>query len=111
MSPYFDRPRLRALDRARQFLGSGRASIDVAQIASAAATGKVDTLLADPYRDQHGIFDAQLGLVTLRDSQVPGGEDLVNLAVADTLVHGGCAFAAKPHEIPGSSPLAAIFRY
>jgi hypothetical protein len=111
MSPHFDRPRLEALDRVRQLLGSGRASIDIAQIVAAAARGRVELLLADPCHDQPGIFDPRLGSATLRDKPVPGGEDLVNSAVADTLVHGGSVFAAQPHEIPGSSPLSAILRY
>jgi len=111
MRPYFDRPRRHALDRVRELVGSEKASADVAQIASAAANGKIDTLLVDPRRDQPGTFNAQSGQATLCDQPASDGEDLVNLAVAETLLHGGGVFAAEPHELPAPGPLAAIFRF
>jgi len=111
MRPYFDRPRRLALDRVRDLGGSEKASTDVAQIVSAAANGKIETLLVDPRRDQPGIFNADSGLATLCDQPAPGSEDLVNLAVAEALLHGGSVFTAEPHEFPAPSPLAAIFRY
>lgn len=111
MRPYFDRPRRQALDRLPDLADSPKASTDVAQVVSAAASGKIDTLLADPSREQPGIFDAQTGLTLLCDQAAGGAEDLVNLAVAETLLHGGDVFPAEPHEFPGPSPLAAIFRY
>jgi hypothetical protein len=111
MRPWFDRRRRLALDRVRELVGSEKASTDVAQIVSAAANGKIDTLLVDPRRDQPGIFDPQTVVATLCDQAAPGSEDLVNLAVAETLLHGGSVFTAEPHELPGPGPLAAIFRY
>ena len=45
------------------------------------------------------------------DATCPGGEDLVNLAVAETLLHGGTVFPAASRELPAQSPMAAVFRY
>jgi Bacterial archaeo-eukaryotic release factor family 7 len=111
MRPYFDRPRRESLEKLRAFLGTGKASGDAAEVAGAATTGKIDVLLADVNQEQLGTFDKDLGRAVICDQACNGSEDLVNLAVAETLLHGGTVFAAQPHELPDSSPLAATFRY
>jgi hypothetical protein len=41
----------------------------------------------------------------------PGGEDLVNAAVVETLRHGGEVFMLPQDKMPAVQPLAAILRY
>ncbi len=111
MRPYFDRPRRLVLDRVRELAGSEKTSTDVARIVPAAANGKIDTLLVDPRRDQPGAYSPLSGLATLCDAPAPGSEDLINLAVAETMLHGGSVFAADSRELPAPSPAAAVYRY
>ena len=111
MRPYFDRPRREALEKLRAILGTGKASADTAEVAGAATTGKIDVLFVDVSQEQLGTFDPNLGKAVICDQACDCSEDLVNLAVAETLLHGGTVFAAEPHELPVSRPLAAIFRY
>jgi len=111
MRPYFDRPRRRALDRLRELNGTDKASLDPAAIVTAVAGGRVDVLLADSSQERHGTFDPKLGQAATCDATCPGGEDLVNLAVAETLLHGGTVFPAASRELPAQSPMAAVFRY
>jgi hypothetical protein len=111
MRPYFDQPRSEALVKLRALLGTGRASADTAEILSAAMAGKVEVLLADPHVAEWGMFDVTAGKVRECDGAQTGSEDLVNLAIAETLLHGGNVFAAQQHELPTASPVAAILRY
>jgi hypothetical protein len=111
MRPYFDRPRRRALDRLRELTGTDKASLDPPAIVTAVVGGRVDVLIADPGRSRFGTFDPKLGKAATCDATCPGSEDLVNLAVAETLLHGGTVFAAESREIPAQSPVAAIYRY
>jgi Bacterial archaeo-eukaryotic release factor family 7 len=111
MRPFFDRPRRNALERLRALHGAGKASVDPAEVAIAATTGKVDVLLVDVEQQQWGMFDSTLGRAIIRDEGGDGGEDLVNFAVAETLLHGGTAFPASAHELPDRAVLGAIYRY
>jgi hypothetical protein len=75
------------------------------------ATGKVDALLVDAGQEQQGTFDLNLGRATICERACDTAEDLVNLAVAETLQHGGVVYAAEPQELPGGAAAAAIYRY
>jgi Bacterial archaeo-eukaryotic release factor family 7 len=111
MRPYFDRPRRVALEKLNELLGTGRASAGVVEVAGAATMGKIDVLLVDVGQEQPGICDAQLGKAVICDQGCDGSEDLVNLAVAETLLHGGVVHAAEPGQLPVGAATAAIYRY
>jgi hypothetical protein len=111
MRPYFDRPRRHALDRLRELNGTDKASLDPASIVTAVSGGRVDVLLADPGQERFGSFDAKLSKAVSCDASCAGSEDLVNLAVAETLLHGGTVFPAESRELPAQTPVAAVFRY
>jgi hypothetical protein len=117
MHPYFERPRREALRKLQGLLGTGKASADTVEVVEAAASGKIDVLFADGGREQQGTYDEKLGrAVTSNGASAAraasaGDEDLVNLAIAEVLTHGGTAFASEPGELPAAGPLAAIFRY
>ena len=111
MHSSFEQPKREALRRLRALLGTGKASADIVEIVEAAATGKIDALFADVGREQRGAFDEKLDKAVTCEGACKGSEDLVNLAVSETLLHSGTAFASEPLELPTEGPLAAIFRY
>jgi hypothetical protein len=111
MRTYFDRPRREAMERLRALLGTGRASADVAEVAGASMSGKIEVLFVDVGQEQFGMFDASLGRGVTCDRSRDGSEDLLNLAAAESLLRGGTVFAAKPDELPNSGHVGAIFRY
>ena len=45
------------------------------------------------------------------DREEPGDEELLDLAVTQTLRHDGKVHGMKPEEIPGGHLLAAVYRY
>jgi hypothetical protein len=111
MRPYFDRPRREAMERLQALLGTDKASADVAEVTEAAMTGKIESLFVDVHQEQWGTLDASLGKVTTCERTCDGSEDLINVAVSESLLHGGKVFAAEPHELPQSGCMGAIFRY
>lgn len=110
LQPYFERARHAAGDRFREYYGTGRASVDPAEIVPAAAYGRVESLLvADAH--QWGRFDETTGELEMHDEPKPGDDDLSDYAVAKTLLTGGEVFAAEAAGIPQHSSMAAVFRY
>jgi hypothetical protein len=111
MRPFFDRPRRDTIEKLLASLGTGKASTDTAEVAAAAATGKVDVLLADVRQEQFGAFDTNTSKAVTCSRTCVGSEDLVNFAIGETLLHGGTVYAAEPPEVSSASAMAAIFRY
>lgn len=111
MRPYFDRPQREAFEKLRAFLGTGKASVDTAEVAVSATTGKIEALLVDAGQEQRGTFAANMTKAQVCDRVCNTGEDLVNLAVAETFEHGGVVYSAAPNQLPDGAAIAAIYRY
>lgn len=104
---------------------SALVSTDPAEIVSAAASGRVKTLFFDEAAGPYGVFDRELFAVSsicsaapryLRDTEdtefAEGacGWDLVDLALAETVLHGGAAHAFDGEMAPVAG-VAAVLRY
>ena len=104
---------------------SALVSTDPAEIVSAAAVGRVKTLFFDESSGPFGLFDRELFAVAsvcsaapryLRDSadtqlaDAECGWDLVDLALAETVQHGGTVHAFDGENSPVSG-VAAVLRY
>jgi hypothetical protein len=127
IGPRLEAGRTADLEEYREFATSSRASDDAAEILAAAASGRVKTLLMDDSAGPWGWFDRTTFDVThlcqlepryLRDTaEAPSnpdlfdcGWDLIDLAAAETLKHGGKvrAYRGEASPIKGA---AAVFRY
>lgn len=123
----FSREVERDLEELRQKLGTGLASDAPVEIASAAAQGRVKAIHFDDSAGPWGTLDrASLSasetcaarprfLRQAADADVPSageacGWDLVDLAAAETLLHGGEVDSYTGEESPVKG-VAAVFRY
>jgi hypothetical protein len=111
VEPCFRRAQEQAAVRYRQLAGSEIVSNDIKIISLAAHQGRVDTLFAAVGIQQWGMFDSAMPSADLHKERMPGDEDLFDFASVYTLLNGGTVYAVKPEEVPGGSPIAAIFRY
>jgi len=109
--PHFETAGTTAVERLRELLGLGRASVDLVTVLRAACEGRVSELLVADGRERWGAFEPDSGAVTLRDRPGPTGEDLLNLAAVLALEHRGAVHVVDRGRIPGDAELAAIFRY
>ncbi len=111
VEPYFQRRQEEALAQYRQSVGTGLASSNIVEIVPAAHHGRVGILFTPVGVQQWGVFRPESGEVILRETAAPGGEDLIDLAVIQTLLNGGTVYTLKKEEMPEAAPLAAVFRY
>lgn len=87
----FTRARCGAVATVREELGTGLASDDLAEIARAASTGGVATLL-------------------LRDEPSAATREQLEPVVAHTIHGGGTVYVVPADEMPGTGPVAAVLR-
>ena len=89
---------------------TGRVASDVSGIVGAARVGAVSALMVTPDASAWGTFDEAMGQVTLLDEDTPGAEDLLDIAVAETVRTGGRAYVVEPSELAGQAHVA-LLRY
>ncbi len=90
---------------------AGRAAGDVAEIAMAAAGGRVDTLLIEAERVVPGTGDTGNGRVTFGELDHPDTDDLLDDLGERTLRTGGDVVIVPAARMPTATGLAAIYRY
>jgi hypothetical protein len=90
---------------------TGRTSDELSTVVAAAHQGRVDILLTAAGADHWGTFDPMTGCVARHETPCHGDVELVNLAVARTLLHGGTVHVIDPNDAPAKVRLpAAIYR-
>jgi hypothetical protein len=98
------------LARFNDLRGTERASTDTAQIVRAAHDGHVDELFFDDSRDVWGRYEDDEGIVDVHDVATPADDELIELAVGETLRHRGHVHAIATAQLPSPMPMAAILR-
>jgi hypothetical protein len=109
MQRHFDHSQQQSVQKLHALLGTGRVSCDITDVTGAAIHGRIEVLIADVGQQQRGIFDRNAGKAIVVECE--GSEDLVNLAVAETLLHDGVVFAASRDQLPDNSAIGAIYRF
>lgn len=99
------------VERCGSLQGSGRASDDLREVLEAAHQGRVDTLLVRQGAEVHGTFTPGNGKAEIHDEPRTGDEDLIDLAVRQTLLHSGDAHLARAELMPAGTNVCALFRF
>lgn len=110
IQPQFEITRLKSLAKYRQLAGTGYTSSDLNEIVINSYRGKIDTLFVDGTREQWGVFDRDTLTVRTHDKAESCDEDLLDLALTNTIVHKGTAFVLKKDELPDSLTASAVLR-
>jgi hypothetical protein len=111
IQPQFDQVQRRDLERYNDLSRTDMASTDPQQIIPAAFYGRVDTLFIRLDVHTWGCFDANNGTLKLHSEQLREDEDLSDAAAVQTWINDGQVYVLPPEEMPGSTGMAAIFRY
>lgn len=88
---------------------NGRASAQLSDIAKAATSGLVDTLLFDLEADEEGSID-EAGHITFAPEPGPTTYGLVDEIAVRVLRTGGNVKAVRSADLPDDAPVAAVFR-
>jgi len=110
IKPYFDNAKMKAISEYKRLAGTGHTSTDMQEIVSNAYSGKIDTLFVVLDKEFWGTFDPTASKVVLDKNVGSCYVDLLDYAVAHTLLHDGRVYALKSEEMPDGTSIAAIFR-
>ncbi|MGE5351650.1 MAG: hypothetical protein ACM3UR_15170 [Bacteroidota bacterium] len=110
MHPYFEKKEKDALSRYYQYSVGDQASNDTGEILQAAFSDRIDSLFFNTNEQVWGTVNPESFEVNIT-GKAEEGEDLVELAVVQTLLHGGNVYPMPFEKMPDGKPLAAVFRY
>ncbi|MDW7774525.1 MAG: hypothetical protein SCH71_16700 [Desulfobulbaceae bacterium] len=110
-APLFAEEEKKARDKFHQLHGTGLAVTDITDIVAAAGDGRIETLFILEDEELWGVFDPGKNMIMPTTNDFPGTVDLLDLAVASTLVNKGNIYVKKPGEMPVAENAAAILRY
>lgn len=88
-----------------------KASNEVAEIVTAAASGRVGILFVSPRATYYGKFDEQNLAVLPADEADPEAEDMIDRATMHAIMTGAQVVVVEPEQVPGNRELGAIYRY
>lgn len=111
VEPLFKKAKEEAVERYKQMAHSEQASDDLELIVPAAVQGRVDALFVAVGMQKWGSYDLDTHSIEVHDKAQNGNEDLLDFAAVQTMAFGGTVYAVDPTEVPGQTPIAAVFRF
>ena len=94
-----------------EFEAASRASTDLDHIVKAACESRVESLLIETEKIIPGKIDTESGLIVLNETLDPGYDDLLDDLAEMVLTSGGTVNVLTQEQMPGTSGVAAIYRY
>jgi hypothetical protein len=88
-----------------------RATTAIEEVVPAAMHGRVERLFVALDREAWGDWDSKEGKVRTSADLNGRASDLLDLAAAQTFLHGGVVYAVPVQEMPVRAPVAALLRY
>ena len=88
----------------------GRASLSVTDVVKAAFEGRVDDMLLSEDAELWGICNSESHEIQPQPVDARG-EDLLNAAALETILHHGRSFALRPEEMPEKAGALAVLRF
>lgn len=99
-------------DRYGAARGANRGDDALPQVALAAVVGRVDVLLLERERQVEGSMDPDTGVLHVADTvESPTAGDILDDLAEAVLRNGGEVVIVPPERMPGTTGLAAIYRY
>jgi len=109
--PELIKQQARVAERIRDLTNSDLATCDPQTAIKAACEGRVDSLLVDIAEHHWGRCDQFGQVFCTHEHPQAGDDDLMDHAVAQTMLHGGKVYVVEAIDMPTSSPIAALLRY
>jgi len=108
---HYDQLRNQAAIEYKERRDATRTSNDLNEILPAAFQGRVFYLFVGAGAEKWGRFDPEQNAVLVHESAERGDQELLNLAVIQTILNGGSVYALAAADVPDGGLLAAVFRY
>jgi hypothetical protein len=110
VEPRLLQDRQKSMLRYREMVGSRLAVCELSDVLAATLAGRVEVLFVDPKYEVNGEYDAGTGNL-IPHSSPKVDDDLVELAVCQTLLKRGTVYAVNSDDTAVDAPLCALLRY
>jgi len=100
-----------ALATFRNLDHTARASHQIDEIVPAAVAGRVEILFVSTGGQVWGTYDRTRDTASAHAEPQSGDDDLLDLAALQTLRSNGSVMVMPTGQMPGNTPIAAVFRY
>jgi hypothetical protein len=100
-----------AKQRYAQAAGTGLTSSEIHEILRSAHQGRIELLFIRRGAQMWGSYNLHNDELKPHSEAEPGDLDLLDLAAAQTLTHGGTAFLMEADETPEGADIAALYRF
>ncbi len=107
----FKKERMKIVNFFRQVEGTGRTSRNIAEIISAARTGKVENLMLAGNVKLWGSVDAETSNIEVHPERRDDSIELVDEAAIYTIESGGSVYVTEDGDLPEDIEVAAVYRY
>jgi hypothetical protein len=107
----FEKEQIAALAEYRQAAGTGKTAEQAGDVVTASVEGRTRFLFIAEGMQYRGSAPAAIVPTPKLPDSGTGNEDLIDLAVYNTLKHGGTVFVIKPQDMPVKAALLALLRY
>lgn len=111
VTPIFRKERSAAISVYHDRIAHGLASSNIHEIAPAACAGRVQTLFMLQGEHLWGAFDDESFTIQMEPAPTAENEDLLDLAAAQTFLHGGDVYVLTAEEMPDQTSIAAVLRF
>jgi hypothetical protein len=108
---YYDGLRHQAVRQYTERKDPAKTSERLQEILPAASGGRVRYLFVASGAEKWGRFDLERNELSVHESAEKGDQELLNLAVIQTILHQGEVYTLAPPEMPDGAWIAALFRY
>ena len=110
VAPRFTQAKLDAIDKYKQFVGSGHTTSDPAAIAQYARQGRIDILFLATNTQIPVVPNKTAGTIQAKN-ELAIGDDIINEAASETFLNRGRVFRLHKTEMPDKTDLCATLRY
>jgi hypothetical protein len=111
VSPYFDKDRLAGLAEYRKAAGTGLTSSGIEEVLKSSREGRIKYLFIGEGAQYRGQAPEKTDTVPVPSGSAGKNEDLIDLAIYDTLKHAGAVYELKLEDLPGRENILALLRY
>jgi hypothetical protein len=111
VKPQFELTRNKAISELNKNAGIGKLAVGEKEVIPASSVGRVRYLFIADGAQKWGKFDTVNNTVNIHSTEEKDDEELIDLAVFNTLKNDGSVFILKPEDIPGGKALSGILRY
>jgi hypothetical protein len=111
VKPYFDQAKKEAEAEYRKSAGTGLTAAGLEDVIPAAYHGRVRFLFLRENATAWGRFDPDSDAVSVNSQPEAADDDLIDLAVFQTLSHAGTIYVLEREDMPDVEPVSAILRF